>query len=398
MTVQIKIPEIGESITEVQVGVWFKQVGERVDLDEPLVEIESEKATVELPSPAAGKLTAVTAESGETVAVGAAIGEIDEIAEGRAAAEPSRPSPPEPQPAPSPAKASAPDVGKRVMPSARRMIAETGIGEEGVSGSGPGGRVLKEDVQRALDDRAAPPQPGATTSAGREETASRMSPMRRTIAKRLLEAQESAALLTTFNEIDMSEVKALRKRHGEAFLARHGIKLGFMSFFVRASVEALIRIPQVNAYIRGDEVVYRNYCDVGIAVGGGKGLVVPVIRDAHLKDFAELEREIADLGARARDGKLSLDELEGGTFTITNGGIFGSLLSTPIINPPQSAILGMHAIQDRPVAREGQVVIRPMMYVALTYDHRLVDGREAVTFLRTIKEIVEDPARAMLGV
>jgi len=384
MTVQIKIPEIGESITEVQVGVWLKRVGDAVAADEPLVEIESEKATVELPSPAAGKLAAVLAQTGETVEVGAVIGEIEEGA----------------GPAAGPPREAG--SGSRVMPAAQHLMEQAGVGEAEVSPSGPGGRVLKEDVQRAIERRSGAAAhaggEGAATAGGRSETASRMSPMRRTIAKRLLEAQATAALLTTFNEIDLSEVIALRKRHGEEFLARHGVKLGFMSFFVRAAVEALIRIPQVNASIRGEEVVYRNYCDVGIAVGGGRGLVVPVIRDAHRKGFAELEREIADYGARARDGKLSLEELEGGTFTITNGGIFGSLLSTPIVNPPQSAILGMHAIQDRPVARDGQVVIRPMMYVALTYDHRLVDGREAVTFLKTIKEIVESPARALLDV
>ncbi|MBW2277042.1 MAG: 2-oxoglutarate dehydrogenase complex dihydrolipoyllysine-residue succinyltransferase [Deltaproteobacteria bacterium] len=392
MTVQIKIPEIGESITEVQVGVWLKQVGDSVEVDEPLVEIESEKATVELPAPVSGKLAVVLAQTGETVNVGASIGEI----------EAGEVDTTKPRSAPKASQADASAVESRLMPAARRMMGQAGLGENDVTGSGPGGRVLKQDVQRIVTGRAAAQTGTASTTttvaAGRTETTSRMSPLRRTVARRLLEAQESAALLTTFNEVDMSEVKALRVQHGNAFLERHGTKLGFMSFFVRASVEALIRIPQVNAHIRGDEVVYPNYCDVGIAVGGGKGLVVPVIRDAQQKGFAELEREIADYGARARDGKLSLEELEGGTFTITNGGIFGSLLSTPIVNPPQSAIMGMHAIQDRPVARDGQVVIRPMMYVALTYDHRLVDGREAVTFLKTIKEFVESPARALLDV
>jgi 2-oxoglutarate dehydrogenase E2 component (dihydrolipoamide succinyltransferase) len=393
MTLQVKIPEIGESITEVQVGEWLKAVGEAVEVDEPLVEIESEKATVELPSPAAGKLAKVLKQTGETVGVGQAIAEIAEGAKAKPKKKAAAKKAVEVEATPAP--------GKRVMPAARRMMEQGGVSEADVAGTGPGGRVLKDDVQRALEGAPAFAPSSSAGDAGasaRQERAVRMSPLRRTIAKRLLEAQHTAALLTTFNEIDMSEVIALRRELGEAFRERHGVKLGFMSFFVRAAVEALLRQPDVNAFIRGEEAVYRDYVDVGIAVGGGKGLVVPVIRDAHRMSFAELERAIADYGARARDGKLSMDDLAGGSFTITNGGIFGSMLSTPIVNPPQSAILGMHAIQERPVARDGEVVIRPMMYVALTYDHRLVDGREAVTFLRTIKELVEQPSRVLLDV
>jgi 2-oxoglutarate dehydrogenase E2 component (dihydrolipoamide succinyltransferase) len=389
MTVEVKIPEIGESITEVQIGVWFKAVGDSVEVDEPLLEIESEKATVEMPSPTAGTLVKIHKQTGETANVGDVLGEVDEQAAAPSQGKAARKQAPQAAPAAKTVTAAAAEP-QRVMPAARRMMAEAGMSRAAVKGSGPGGRVLKEDVRQAIGERSTP--------AEREDRAVRLSPMRRTIAERLLEAQQTAALLTTFNEVDMTEVVALRQELGPAFLDRHGVKLGFMSFFVRAAVEALLRIPTVNAFIRDDEAVYRNYCDVGIAVGGGKGLVVPVIRDAHVKSFADLEREIADYGARALAGKLSMDELAGGTFTITNGGIFGSLMSTPIVNPPQSAILGMHAIQERPVARDGEVVIRKMMYVALTYDHRLVDGREAVTFLKTIKELVEKPARVLLDV
>jgi 2-oxoglutarate dehydrogenase E2 component (dihydrolipoamide succinyltransferase) len=351
--VPVKVPALGESIAEAQVGPWLNAVGDRIKRDEPLVEIESEKATVEIPAPADGVLARIVRATGETVAVGEVIGEIDTEA-GVLAPEPKAlvVSPPAPL-----------AVGKDVAPP-------------------------------AVYER---PQPPARPAAAAGERVERMSPLRRTIASRLVSAKQEMALLTTFNEVDMTEVNALRARHGEAFKAAHGVKLGMMSFFVRAVVEALRESPRIGAQIRGDEIVYRDACDVGIAIGGGKGLVVPVLRGAERLDFAEIERAIADFGARAKEGRIAAEELEGGTFTISNGGVYGSLMSTPIVNPPQSGVLGLHAVQDRPVARDGQVVIRPMMYVALTYDHRIVDGREAVTFLKSVKERVESPSRLLLG-
>jgi 2-oxoglutarate dehydrogenase E2 component (dihydrolipoamide succinyltransferase) len=320
---------------------------------------------------------------------------------------------PVPAPAPAPAAPTVPTAAERVMPSARRILAETGIAAASVPATGPGGRLLKEDVERYADGQRQVAPPAVTTmpvpapqqvtvqSVGlpaddRGEELVPMSPLRQRVAQRLVEAQQTAALLTTFNEVDMSEAMALRKVHQEAFQKKYGIKLGFMSFFVKATIEALKHFPQLNAEIRGSAIAYRNYYDIGIAVSGGKGLVVPILRNAERLSFAEIEQGIADFGARARENKIGLAELQGGTFTISNGGVFGSLLSTPIVNPPQSGILGLHAIQDRPVAREGQVVIRPMMYLALTYDHRIVDGREAVTFLKQIKELVEEPSRILL--
>jgi 2-oxoglutarate dehydrogenase E2 component (dihydrolipoamide succinyltransferase) len=429
MTVEIKVPSVGESITEVRVGDWLKRVGDVVELDQPVVTIETDKVTVDVLAPATGVLASVLVETGADASVGQVIGTVAEGAataattgtggaEERGAAKAVPGGAPEPAgtSAPSgstpegaelaPAAAAAP-LHARVMPSARRALRERGLDPSQVVPTGPGGRLLKEDVLRhdlqpsgASPRRAegAPPPVSTTPVAERGEEVVPMTPMRRRIAERLVAAQQGAALLTTFNEVDLSAVIELRRTHQESFQARHGVKLGFMSFFVKAVVEGLRLVPQVNAEIRGTDVVYRSYFDIGVAVGGGRGLVVPVLRDAGRLGFAEIERRIADLARRAQENRLELSELQGGTFTISNGGIYGSMLSTPIVNPPQSGILGMHAIQDRPVAREGQVVIRPMMYVALTYDHRIVDGREAVTFLRRVKECVEEPTRMLLEV
>ena len=433
MAIELKVPEVGESITEVMIGTWKKAEGDGVNIDDPLVEIESDKATVELPAPAAGTITKVLKASGETAVVGEVIGYL-EPAGAAVAAPPMPPAPPAPAETPpvvdvrrtdgrtvigsvqpQPAAAAAPQPTQRVMPAAARVLGEAGLPAAAVAGTGPGGRVTKPDATQAVarasapppaPARAAPPAPApARTPAAppavpgsREERFQLISPIRRRIAERLVEAQQQAALLTTFNEVDMFAVMELRKKFKDLFQERYGVKLGFMSFFVRAAVEALRAVPQVNAEYRDPHIVYRDYYDIGIAVGGGKGLVVPVLRNAETMSFAQVEMAIGDFARRAGDNKLKLEELQGGTFTISNGGVYGSMLSTPIINPPQSGILGLHAIQDRPMAVNGQVVIRPMMYLALTYDHRLVDGREAVTFLKRIKDTIEDPSRLMLEV
>ncbi|MCC6214934.1 MAG: 2-oxoglutarate dehydrogenase complex dihydrolipoyllysine-residue succinyltransferase [Polyangiaceae bacterium] len=400
MPIELKVPSVGESITEVQIGEWLKKVGDRVDRDEPLAMIETDKVTVELVAPVAGVLAKILVPSGSPAVVGQVVGE---LAEASAVVEA---APPASARAPDSRRASVPPEGfARVMPSAKRLLHERGLSAEEVEATGPGGRLLKEDVLRHAAAPAPPapavpaPRPAAAAprpAGSRGEEVVPMTPMRKRIAERLVESQNTAALLTTFNEIDMGAVMELRRQHQEAFQQKHGVKLGFMSFFVKAAIEALKLVPQVNAEIRGTDLVFKDYYDIGVAVGGGKGLVVPVLRDAERLSFAEVERLIADYGQRAKESKLTLEELTGGTFTISNGGIYGSLLSTPILNPPQSGILGLHAIQDRPVARDGQVVIRPMMYVALTYDHRIVDGREAVTFLRRIKDCVEGPARILI--
>jgi len=408
MSIPLKVPAVGESITEVQIGQWFKQPGQAVRKDEVLAEIESDKATVELVAPEAGVLEQVLRKQGEIAKVGEVIGQL--APQGATTA--SEPAQPAPEPAATP---SAPTNGPaaasqrspaaettHVMPSARRALAEQGIPAERVPASGPGGRLLKEDVDRyaAAEREIAPAVQSAAMATVPSPTSTQvfvpMSPLRQRVAQRLVEAQQAAALLTTFNEVDMSAVMALRKTHQESFQKKHGVKVGFMSFFIKATIEALKSTPQLNAEIRGTTIAYRNYYDIGVAVSGGKGLVVPILRNVERMSFAEIELAIADFGARARENKIGLAELQGGTFTISNGGVFGSMLSTPIVNPPQSGILGLHAIQDRPVARDGQVVIRPMMYLALTYDHRIVDGREAVTFLKQIKELVEEPSRILL--
>jgi 2-oxoglutarate dehydrogenase E2 component (dihydrolipoamide succinyltransferase) len=403
MAIELKVPPVGESVTEVQIGEWLKGEGQRVKRDEIIVKIETDKVTVDLPAPVAGIVTQVVRKQGQTAAVGDVIALLEESAEEVApapAATAAPPATPSSSPPSDPSDGAAkrdsmpPQGFARVMPSARRALKERGLRQDEVEPSGPGGRLLREDVLRHKDT----PQVEAPAAGTGPEEIVPMSPFRRRVAERLVQSQSEAALLTTFNEIDMGAVMALRKQHQEAFQERYGIKLGFMSFFVKASVDALKLIPAVNAEIRGTDIVYKNHYDIGVAVGGGKGLVVPVIRDADRMSFAEVEQKIADFGKRAKDNKLELKELQGGTFTISNGGIYGSLLSTPIINPPQSGILGLHAIQDRPVALDGAVVIRPMMYIALTYDHRLVDGREAVTFLRRIKQCLEEPARILLEV
>jgi len=402
MAVDVTVPSLGESIQEVQVSAWLKQPGESVALDEPLIELESDKATVEVPAPAAGVIIEIVADVGAVLKVGDVLARIDTAAKATAAP----PAPAQAATGEAPAAPPASTGEPHVMPAARRVLAERGLAADQVKGTGPAGRVLKEDAERAQGGpsaappapkpAAAPPPPAFTGE--RNTRTMRMSPIRRKIAERLVQSQQNAALLTTFNEIDLTRAKAMRAEHQEAFQARYGTKLGYMSFFVKAAVEALQLVPEINARIEGDAVVYHDYCDIGIAVGGGKGLVVPVIRNAERLGFGELELAIGDFARRAQANKLDLDELQGGTFTISNGGVYGSLMSTPIINPPQSGVLGLHAIQDRPVAVDGQVVIRPMMYVALTYDHRLVDGRESVAFLKHIKQCVEQPERLLLKV
>lgn len=419
MALELKVPEVGESITEVMIGAWKKQEGDAVAIDDSIVEIESDKATVELPAPIHGTITKILKAAGEKALVGEVIGYMEPAAAGAAAV------PPASQPAPAAGtpvvgvtrKEGRTDIGsvsmapgqQRVMPAAARVLGEAGISSAAVIGTGPGGRITKPDAMGAATRPAAPappalPKPVAavalpgTAGGSRDERYVLISPIRRKIAERLVEAQQQAALLTTFNEVDMSAVMSLRAKFKDSFADRYGVKLGFMSFFVRAAVEALRAVPQVNAEFRDPHIVYRDYCDIGIAVGGGKGLVVPVLRNSELLSFAQIEQSIGEFARRATENKLKLEELQGGTFTISNGGVYGSMLSTPIINPPQSGILGLHAIQDRPMAVQGQVVIRPMMYLALTYDHRLVDGREAVTFLKRVKETIEDPARLMLEV
>jgi 2-oxoglutarate dehydrogenase E2 component (dihydrolipoamide succinyltransferase) len=448
MSIELKVPSLGESVQQATIGAWLKKEGEAVALDEPIVEVESEKATVAVPAPAAGVLRRMLKQTGDTVNVGEVIGELEAGAAAQAVAPvaaaaskkggDAKPAAPAPSPTaavapPPPAAAAAtpgygsarngPTAGAtagptaptgahgegrklRAPPSARRLMAEHGLEASAVAG--PSGQVRKEDVLRALQPAPAAPAPSAPKApqppavAGDRERVVPMTALRKTVARRLVEAQHNAAILTTFNEVDMSRVLAMRERHGPAFLEKHGIKLGFMSFFVRAAVEALRAFPMVNAELRGDAIVYKDHYDVGVAVGGGKGLVVPVVRDADLMSFAEIELGIADLAKKAKENRITMDDLAGGTFTISNGGIYGSLLSTPILNPPQSGILGLHKIEKRAKVIEGdqgdQIMVRPMMYLALSYDHRLIDGREAVSFLVKVKEGIEDPERLLLEI
>ena len=384
--IEIKVPAVGESISEVFIGEWYVSEGAFVAMDGNVVGLETDKATFDVPAPVGGTITRVLKAAGETAEVGEVIGFM-------AASDAPVSAPPAGTSAPPSSAASASAHGGHVMPAAERMMEENSVAAAAVSGSGPGGRILKEDVARHLQGSGA-----ARMGGPREKKSVPMSPIRRTIANRLVSAQQTAALLTTFNEIDMLAVKQLRQNYKDTFEKRYGTKLGFMSFFVRAIVDALQQFPAINAQMDGNKLVYHNYCDVGIAVGGGKGLVVPVLRNAEGMSFAEIEQAIRDFGKRAQANQIRLEELEGGTFTVTNGGVYGSLLSTPIVNPPQSGVLGMHGIVDRPVAVNGEVVIRPMMYVALTYDHRVVDGQEAVSFLKRIKDVIEDPARLILEV
>ncbi len=414
---EIRVPALGESVTEATIGKWFKKPGDAVAVDEPLVELETDKVTIEVPAPAAGVLIDIAAKDGDTVAVGAVLGQIKEGAGGAPAkpqpkpAEAAQPVAAKPAPAktaPAPALASSPPAEAPLVPSVRKLAAESGMDVSTVPGTGKDGRVTKGDMLAAIERAAAQPMPVAQPAAAvqvraptppddaaREERV-RMTRLRQTIARRLKEAQNTAAMLTTFNEVDMSHIMALRTQYRDLFEKKHGVKLGFMGFFVRACVQALKEIPTVNAEIDGADIVYKNYYHIGIAVGTERGLVVPVVRDCDAKSLAEIEKAIADFGRRARDGALKIEELQDGTFTITNGGIYGSLMSTPILNAPQSGILGMHKIQERPIVVAGKVEIRPMMYLALSYDHRLVDGREAVTFLVRVKECLEEPARLVL--
>jgi 2-oxoglutarate dehydrogenase E2 component (dihydrolipoamide succinyltransferase) len=419
---EIRVPTLGESVTEATIGRWFKKAGDAVTVDEPLVELETDKVTIEVPAPAAGVLGDIVAKDGETVAVGALLGQINDGAAGaaRPAAAKAAPASPSPAPAaPAPAakappaeKASpadkAPPADAPLAPSVRRLSAESGIDASTVPGSGKDGRVTKGDMLAAIEKAASAPtpvnQPAASVQvrapspaddAAREERV-KMTRLRQTIARRLKDVQNTAAMLTTFNEVDMTNVMAMRSHYKDVFEKKHGSKLGFMGFFTKACVQALKDIPAANAEIDGTDLIYKNYYHIGIAVGTDRGLVVPVVRDCDHKSIADIEKSIADFGRRARDGQLKIEEMQGGTFTITNGGIYGSLMSTPILNAPQSGILGMHKIQERPMAIGGKVEIRPMMYLALSYDHRVIDGKDAVTFLVRVKESLEDPARLVL--
>lgn len=407
MSTDIKVPTLGESVTEATIGQWYKKVGDAIAVDEPLVELETDKVTIEVPSPVAGRLEAIVVESGETVEVGALVGT---IAEGAVAAAPAPEAPKAEPAAAAPAAAKVEQVSTPASPSAAKLMVEKNIDPSSVAGSGKRGQILKEDVLAAatvpaavvasapaspVAKPAAPRAPSNADDASREERV-KMTRLRQTIARRLKDAQNTAAMLTTFNEVDMKPVMDLRKKYKELFEKKHGVKLGFMGFFAKAVTHALREIPSVNAEIDGDDLVYKNYAHIGVAVGTEKGLVVPVVRNADQMSIAEIEADIGRLGRLARDGKLSMADMQGGTFTISNGGVYGSLMSTPILNAPQSGILGMHKIQERPMVVNGEIVIRPMMYLAMSYDHRIVDGKEAVTFLVRVKESLEDPQRLVL--
>src|SRR5882757_6536572 len=414
---EIRVPTLGESVTEATIGRWFKKAGDAVAVDEPLVELETDKVTIEVPAPSAGTLGEIAAKDGETVAVGALLGQINEGAAGAkpaaVAATPAKTAAPAAAaaaPAPAPSAPKAPPSDAPLAPSVRKLSSESGIDASTVPGSGKDGRVTKGDMLAAIEKAASAPtpinQPAAAVQvrapspaddAAREERV-KMTRLRQTIARRLKDVQNTAAMLTTFNEVDMSHIMAMRAQYKDVFEKKHGAKLGFMGFFTKACVQALKDIPAANAEIDGTDLIYKNYYHIGVAVGTDKGLVVPVVRDCDHKSISDIEKSIADFGRRARDGQLKIDEMQGGTFTITNGGVYGSLMSTPILNAPQSGILGMHKIQERPMAIGGKIEVRPMMYLALSYDHRIVDGREAVTFLVRVKDMLEDPARLVLDV
>ncbi len=416
----IRVPTLGESVTEATVGKWFKQPGDAVAVDEPLVELETDKVTLEVPAPAAGVLGEISAKNGETVGVGAILGMIKDgagapvksgTAQGRpdvkqATTAPINAAEEEPSPRATPkAEVKTPTAPMPAPPSVRKMAAESGMDPVKVDGSGKHGQVTKGDMMAAIERAASQPTPvsspaqmrapSAADDASREERV-HMTRLRQTIARRLKDAQNTAAMLTTFNEVDMTAVMHLRTQYKDLFEKKHGVKLGFMGFFVRACIQALKDVPAVNAEIDGTDIVYKNYYHVGVAVGTEKGLVVPVVRDADHLSLAGVEKTISALGKRARDGQLKIDDMQGGTFTISNGGVYGSLMSTPILNAPQSGILGMHKIQERPTVVAGKIEIRPMMYLALSYDHRIVDGQQAVTFLVRVKDNLEDPARLVL--
>ncbi|MBP1845113.1 2-oxoglutarate dehydrogenase E2 component (dihydrolipoamide succinyltransferase) [Rhizobium petrolearium] len=408
MATEIRVPTLGESVSEATVGTWFKKVGDTVKADEPLLELETDKVTVEVPSPAAGVLSEIVANNGETVGLGALLGQIAEGGAGVAAAAPAA-KPTEAAPAKvaepaaaAPAAASAPAAAASSMPpapAAAKIAADNNISTADIEGSGKRGQVLKGDViaavAKGISAPAAPRPVSSADDAAREERV-KMTRLRQTIARRLKDAQNTAAMLTTYNEVDMKAVMDLRNKYKDIFEKKHGVKLGFMGFFTKAVTHALKELPAVNAEIDGTDIIYKNYCHIGVAVGTDKGLVVPVVRDADQMSIAEIEKDIGRLGKLARDGALSMADMQGGTFTISNGGVYGSLMSSPILNAPQSGILGMHKIQERPVVIGGQIVIRPMMYLALSYDHRMVDGKEAVTFLVRVKESLEDPERLVL--
>ncbi len=415
MATEVLVPTLGESITEATLGEWLKQPGDAVAADEPIASLETDKVSVEVPSPVAGVLGQHAVKVGDTVQVGAMIATVEAGGSGAAAAKPAaQPAAEAPKgeaPAPAPAAGGygnhgatpvTSDAPAALSPSVRRAVLETGVDPSGVRGSGKDGRLTKEDIAAAATAKSAPaaaeaPQtPSVAASTGRKEERVRMTRLRQTIAKRLKDAQNTAALLTTFNDVDMTAVIEARAKYKDLFEKKHGVRLGFMGFFVKAACMALKDIPAVNASIEGDEIVYHDYVDVSVAVSAPNGLVVPVIRDAQDLSVAGIEKTIGDFGKRAKDGTLKMDEMKGGTFTISNGGVFGSLMSTPIINPPQAAVLGLHRIEERPVVRDGQVVVRPMMYLALSYDHRLIDGREAVTFLVALKNAIEDPTRILI--
>jgi 2-oxoglutarate dehydrogenase E2 component (dihydrolipoamide succinyltransferase) len=417
MSTEIRVPTLGESVTEATVAQWFKQAGDSVAVDEPLVELETDKVTIELPSPAAGVLADISVETGDTVEVGALLGMIGE-GEGKVTAKPAAKkeevkAAPAPTPEPAPvaaAAASASGAEDALSPAVKKLIDENGLDPAMISGTGKDGRIVKGDVLAVLEAKgaaspapvsapAAPTAPVSVPAVADESTREervRMTRLRKTIATRLKEAQNTAAMLTTFNEVDMTGVMAARNQYKDLFEKKHGVRLGFMSFFVRACIQALNDIPAVNAEVDGDELVYKNYQNIGVAVGTEKGLVVPVLKDAQNLSLAGIEKAINAYGKAARDGNLKLDDLQGGTFTISNGGVYGSLMSTPILNTPQSGVLGMHKIQERPMVVDGEIKIRPMMYLALSYDHRIVDGKEAVTFLVRVKECLEDPQRLLL--
>jgi 2-oxoglutarate dehydrogenase E2 component (dihydrolipoamide succinyltransferase) len=413
MATEIRVPTLGESVTEATIGRWFKHAGDAVAADEPLVELETDKVTIEVPAPTAGVLAEILVKDGDTVAPGALLGQINEGAAAAKSAAPPKADAPKPSAPPPPPPAAAPTAAPRpsdtpLAPSVRRLASESGIDVATVPPTGKDGRLTKGDMLNAIERAAAAPTPVAQPpasimarapsvpdDAAREERV-RMTKLRQTIARRLKDAQNTAAMLTTFNEVDMSEVMGLRTAYRDLFEKKHGVRLGFMGFFVRACVQALKELPAVNAEIDGTDIIYKNYYHIGVAVGTDRGLVVPVVRDADTLSLAAIEKKIADFGHRAREGTLKIEELQGGTFTITNGGIYGSLMSTPILNAPQSGILGMHKIQERPVAVGSDIKVRPMMYLAVSYDHRVVDGREAVTFLVRVKECLEDPTRLIL--
>jgi 2-oxoglutarate dehydrogenase E2 component (dihydrolipoamide succinyltransferase) len=406
---EIRVPTLGESVTEATIGRWFKKAGDAVAVDEPLVELETDKVTIEVPSPSAGVLGEIAAKDGDTVAVGALLGSITEgaAAAARPAAAPAKAAAASAPAAPA-AAAKAPPADAPLAPSVRKLSAESGVDASTVPGSGKDGRVTKGDMLAAIERAASAPvpvsQPAASVQvrapspaddAAREERV-KMTRLRQTIARRLKDVQNTAAMLTTFNEVDMTNVMAMRAQYKDVFEKKHAVKLGFMGFFTKACVQALKDIPAVNAEIDGTDLIYKNYYHIGIAVGTDRGLVVPVVHDCEHRSIADSEKAIGDYGRRARDGQLKIEEMQGGTFTITNGGIYGSLMSTPILNAPQSGILGMHKIQERPMVVAGKIEIRPMMYLALSYDHRVIDGKEAVTFLVRVKETLEDPARLVL--